>query len=482
MSAEEIRHEDAPKEIGEQVIPEERLPWMQMPESQDSFALTQERERDVGRFPEITFGATFEGDETRDRLLCAISETDVAKRIAPAVERQPHAPAGAEPPKTPFPTAGAEAQLSAKAVQTESAAGPARTFIVQTSPAGASMPLMPPAAAQPRHPAPPGPDGIIEKEKTRYESLHVINEAAHLGSDIPASNPQLRHFVQTSPQAASVPLMPPPTKSPRPRVSAIPKMVEAATWAAIPQVPSRPQPVAIVEPAAASTPSVVAPAQDLAVASTNLDWCSSGVNSLSAKLARAAKGMGRSLREIPVRFKSPLVAKGGGTMASADIAWSQPPSAPDAPAHAAQGAPEMGSAGRARSQLQDRLQEWFGPRRSARIAKPPAVAYCWTVDTPDPIQIADISSGGVHLLTDVRWPQGGMLSMTLQRTDRGSETPESWIVIDFMVIRLCEDGVAGAFIPSTSGVSRVIPSRAENCADDRALKRFVRHLAVRDSA
>jgi hypothetical protein len=340
------------------------------------------------------------------------------------------------------------------------------------------MPLMPATATRPRHPAPPEPDSVIEKEKTRYKLLHVINEAAHLGGDIPASNPQFRHFVQTSPQAASVPLMPPPTESPRPRVSAIPKTIEAATWAAIPQVPSRPQPVAIAEPAAATTPSVVTPAQDLAVVSTNLDWCSSGVNSLRAKLARAAKEMGRPLRQIPVRFKSLLVAKGGGTMASTDIAWAQPPTAPDAPAHGAQCAPEMGSAGRARSQLQDRLQEWFGPRRSARIAKPPAVAYCWTVDTPDPIQIADISSGGVHLLTDVRWPQGGMLSMTLQRTDRGSETPESWIVIDFMVIRLCDDGVAGAFIPSTNGVSRVIPSRAENCADDRALKRFVKQLAV----
>ena len=169
-------------------------------------------------------------------------------------------------------------------------------------------------------------------------------------------------------------------------------------------------------------------------------------------------------------------------MESPEIAASQPPAGLDDLTHATQTAPEMGSMGRTRSRRASRLDKWFDPRRSSRLAKPPAVAYCWTVDTPHPVEIADISSGGVHLLTDARWPQGGVLSMTLQRTDRTSQTPESWIVIDFMVIRLCDDGVAGAFIPSTNGVSRIIPSRAENCADDRALKRFVKYLAVHESA
>src|SRR6185437_9731845 len=191
---------------------------------------------------------------------------------------------------------------------------------------------------------------------------------------------------------------------------------------------------------------------------------------------------GRGLWEISGRFESVLTAKSGQTMVSAEIARSRPPTGLDDHAYAAQSAPEVESMGRARLRPRSRLEDWFGPRRSARLAQPPAVAYCWTADTPDPIEIADISSGGVHLLTDVRWPRGGVLSMTLQRTDRTSEMPESWVVINFMVTRLCSDGVAGAFIPTTHRLAGFVHGPAENCADGRTLKRFVRHLAVHNSA
>ena len=480
MSAERRRHTGAPKKIDERAISEERLPRMQVPESEGSAARAQEPVWEIDQGPESTSDSAFERDETRDRLLSAISETDVAKLLAPAVDRQPHSPAWAEPPKAKFPSVGTGVQPSAKVVHTESPAGPTRTFIVQSSPVGASVPLMPLAATQPRHPAAPEPDSIIESEKPRYKLLRAINESAHLEGHIPASNPYFRHLVQTSPQAASAPLMPPPTELPRPRESATPRMIEAATWAAIPKVVSSPQPVAVLEPvAAATTIQQVTPAQDPAPVSTILVWCSSGVIHLSAKLAQITKRMGRALWQISVRFKSPLVkAKGGLTMVSAAIAVSRPSTGLDDHAHAGQSAPETESMGRATSQLESRLQNWLGPRRRARIAKPPAVAYCWTVDTPDPIEIADISSGGVHLLTDVRWPRGGVLSMTLQRTDRTSEMPESWVVIDFVVTRLCSDGVAGAFIPTTHRLSGYMKGPADNCADDRTLKRFVKHLAA----
>lgn len=131
--------------------------------------------------------------------------------------------------------------------------------------------------------------------------------------------------------------------------------------------------------------------------------------------------------------------------------------------------------GRARAQVSSGIKDWLGPRRGSRVAEPPLIAWCWTADTPRSLNIANISCGGLYLLTDVRWPLGGRVSMTLQRTDRSKDAPESWIVTDFVVLRWCKDGLAGALIPpSQYSVAR----DAENRADPRTLKRFVKQLAV----
>ncbi|MGH9590124.1 MAG: hypothetical protein ACRD25_06995 [Terracidiphilus sp.] len=426
-----------------------------------------------------------------------------AEDLTPAVDTHSHAPARAEPPKTAFPTPEAKVQPSAGAVQ--AAPRPIHTFVVQTSPQTASAPPMSSAAPPPRHPAPPEPDSILERDKTLDRLLRAIREAGPLEGEIPASNPEFTHLVRTSPGATSASLMPPATAPPHRRVSATPRTMEAASWAAVPQVPSPPPPPAVAEPApTAITPRRVMPARDGSPRTTILVRCSSEISRLGVKLALTTKSMGRATTRISIQFKNWMETKAAPamprlgrsvwlpsirlwswaktraalTMKSMDISGAQHSTGLDDRAHATQSAPAMESMGQARPQSPMRLQRWFDPRRSSRLAKPPVVAYCWTADTPHPVKIADISSGGVHLLTDARWPRGGVLPMTLQRTDRASQAPESWIVINFMVIRLCDDGVAGAFIPSTHRLARFIASRAENCADDRALKRFVRHLAV----
>lgn len=575
MSAKERRHEDAPKKIDERDISKECLSSMQTPEIRESVASAQERIRDEDRCPESSAVFAPERDDTCDRLLCAISDTEIAKRM---MQAGAHA-------ATPFPTAGAEILLSAGAVHSAPAGGTTRTFIVHSSPAGASMALMPLAAIEPRHSEIPEPESSVEDEKTLDRLLRAIGEAGHPGGEIPASNPQCRFLVQTSPAAASVPLMPAAAATPHRRVSATPRSIEATRWDAVRGTPMPPQTVAEAAPEVITPRRRVLPARGRSPRTAFLVWYSGEIERGNARFARTAKSMCRGLWRIPARIKNRVMAKTALALESTGRAATQlslqfknstkTMAAPvmgrlgrstwqisvrlwnlaetktaltmESAGRAAtqlslqfknsvktKAAPAMGRLGRSTwqvpvrlwnlaealtaptmeraetaelqlstgsgdcvdmtqsapdmdnrsesmspvgSELATRLQRWFGPRRSSRMAMPPVVAYCWTADTPDPIKIADISSGGVYLLTDARWPRGGVLSMTLQRTDRTSDTPESWVVIDFVVVRLCGDGVAGAFIPSTHRLSPFIPSRAENCADDKTLKRFVRHLA-----
>ena len=396
-------------------------------------------------------GSILEKDKTRYRLLHAISETGIDVHLAGEIP-------------------ASHSQL--------------RRF-VQTSPESASVPLMPPPASPPRHPEPaasPEPDNIAELDKTRDRLLHAIGGtvvAGHLGGEIPASHAQLRHLVQTSPESASVPLMPVIAAPLHRPVSETSRTIEAASWAAVPQVPSPPQPVAAAESAPADTaPLPATPAQDRSPRITILARSTGEKSHLGAKVALTAKSVGRATTQLSIQFKNWMQKKAAPAVGRLGQSVWQILTGVDDFAHAQPGAPATDGMAQSRLQPQTWIEKWCDPRRNSRLARPPVVAYCWTADTPLPVEIVDISSTGVHLVTEACWPLGGVLSMTLQRTDRTSDTPESWIVIDFRVIRLCNDGVAGAFIPSTQRRSRSIPSRAEDCADSRALKRFVSHLAV----
>lgn len=147
-------------------------------------------------------------------------------------------------------------------------------------------------------------------------------------------------------------------------------------------------------------------------------------------------------------------------------------------------AAKAGLTGKRMTRVKTRVSKWIekcfeapDPRRSRRMAKPPLVAYYWAAGTPEAHRVANISSSGLYLLTEDRWPRGGRVSMTLQRTDRARGTPGSWIAIDFMVVRWCEDGLAGAFVTSAPGTSFAASGHAENCADRKTLERFIKELA-----
>lgn len=135
---------------------------------------------------------------------------------------------------------------------------------------------------------------------------------------------------------------------------------------------------------------------------------------------------------------------------------------------------------RARKQLSTLFESLFVPqdsRRSRRLVQPPLIAYPWAAGSRGGQTVINISSTGLQLLSDEQWPPGGTLCMTLQRTDRTRGSPGSWIVVEFKVVRWCEGGLAGTFIPSSPGRSYSAIGRAENCADEKTLHRFVKQLA-----
>lgn len=138
----------------------------------------------------------------------------------------------------------------------------------------------------------------------------------------------------------------------------------------------------------------------------------------------------------------------------------------------------------AESQLETRFEKWFEPpdprRRSRRLPKPPVLAFYWPSHDQRACEVVDISLGGLHLITEDRWPEGSIVSLALQRTDRVKGTPDSWMAVDFRVVRLCEGSLAGAFIPSPPDLRYTAAGRAENCADRKTLNRFVQQLVPPD--
>jgi hypothetical protein len=137
---------------------------------------------------------------------------------------------------------------------------------------------------------------------------------------------------------------------------------------------------------------------------------------------------------------------------------------------------------RAETHLETWFLKWFDPpdprRSSPRVDNPPLAAYHWAMDVQQGLKVANISASGMYLLTDERWTDGVIVSLTLQRTDMAKGSAESWIAVDFVVTRWCEDGIAGAFIPSRPGLSDAVVGRAKNCADKKELQRFVTRLAT----
>ncbi len=138
------------------------------------------------------------------------------------------------------------------------------------------------------------------------------------------------------------------------------------------------------------------------------------------------------------------------------------------------------SIARKKDSLVTRFFRWLTPdrRRARRHPLPGLVAHYLTGGAPHAYRVGDISSTGLHLLTDERWLPGTMILMTLQRTNTDGEDPEDWISVQTKVVRWSSGGLGLAFVSTRF----VVPNNGETLAnsgtDKTPLERFLQRLKL----
>ena len=129
------------------------------------------------------------------------------------------------------------------------------------------------------------------------------------------------------------------------------------------------------------------------------------------------------------------------------------------------------------------FQRWLHPdnRKAQRRLKPSLVAHCWTGGAPKAIEIRDISSSGLYLLTDERWYVGTVIKLTVQRLDCDQNGPERSIAVRSRVVRCHTNGVGLKFIVDMPNDAHGSDSQMGQVADRRTLSRFLELVTTRDS-
>ena len=98
------------------------------------------------------------------------------------------------------------------------------------------------------------------------------------------------------------------------------------------------------------------------------------------------------------------------------------------------------------------LKSWFvkqspPDRRSAeRVLSPWLMAYDWSGPEKKKHDIRDISTSGVYLLTQERWPQGELVSISLRRKDQPEESSAPGVPVQVKAVRWGQDGVGFSFV------------------------------------
>jgi hypothetical protein len=120
----------------------------------------------------------------------------------------------------------------------------------------------------------------------------------------------------------------------------------------------------------------------------------------------------------------------------------------------------------------------FDHRKAQRLKSPLLVAYYWDGAAPMAHDIHDISSTGFYLLTKARWHPGTVVTITLQRTDipDANTSSEGYISVMSKVIRMGEDGVGFAFVPSPGKDADRAEGRKRGFIGKKSLDRFVEKL------
>ncbi len=421
MSAKKRWHEDVTEEDGQPTIAHAMFSRMQSTGGAKYFAPDQEPQSDASESPEGVTDDSFRNDETISTLLRAIESAEITRHLRAAI--QPSALPVCEPPEAVAPIS-------------------AFTLPIEAQPLAACM--------EPQSPAdplcPPSVDGTPEVDRileTLQRAIQNTEVAASIRNTAPAN--------AKAPDATAV--------------SESTSTNEAILAGTIP-AQAMPTEHAVPEPPAATPPLTFA-----------VDEIPGAVELVSGRAEPAPE----PLQQAATSRETPVVASPGQSR-SARESLLRTPILVMLSGEIGRLCAKIGLSTEHLDRAELRLERWFenwispDPRRSKRLMNPPLVAYHWIVDTPQALKIADISSGGLHLVIDERWPPGNIISMTLQRTDKAIGAPESWIAVDFVVVRWCPDGLAGAFIPSWPGLAYVEAGRAANCADKKTLEQFVKRL------
>ncbi|HEV2133305.1 MAG TPA: hypothetical protein VGR47_03505 [Terracidiphilus sp.] len=355
--------------------------------------------------------------------------------------------------------------------------------------------------------------------RVRFADEVAENAAKETAAEPEVATPAAAQSVAEilTPAQENFPLLESPTPAP-PRPSSALRIFEAPV---LPEMPPPAQEVAAVEREAEETPQPAEPVR-IEGASTATETVGEAAKevtlNLPAPAIEAAAAIGSEAIELPAPaieataatgsepVELPATTESNGTQEILSPAEPLPePTAttfsPDSPARDKNGNGKAASSGRpvnglgrvtlrqtgeyldrAEMHLETWFLKWFDPpdprRRNNRVAAPPLAAYHWTMDVPQGLKIADISPGGMYLITEERWTEGVIVSLTLQRTDMEKGSPDSWIAVDFVVTRWGRDGIGGEFIPRRPGLTDAVAGRASNCADKKTLERFVSQLAA----
>lgn len=433
MSAGNRWHDGTPAEVDEPVVPQAILSWVRELGDPSRSASSQPAESVSADPAESPNENTLDSPETIAILLRAIEGTDLAALL----EGVP-LPGGGQSHGAEFATPPVTLKFAPNLEAPSAAPPPAAS--AQPEPASVA-PLSSPAPARP-------------------EEIHDL--AARLlstiqSTDIASITNEQTLPAETAPQVVAAPQ---PAKPPEARNSAT-------------RSPATPPPVSIPpRPKSAPAPT---PAAGAASKLPSLPI-------LSAPVTPASK------KPVAATHHTPVVApphKPAPIRTDAAISRIPDILRPGIRVIAAAFRPLGNALDRAEAELERWFLKWFeppDPRHSRRLAKPPLVAYRWILNTPQAIKIANVSAGGLYLLTDERWSEGNIISMTLQRTDTERGAPDSWIAVDFVVMRRYKDGVAGAFIPSRPGLDHAVAGRAKNCADRKTLEQFFDQLSPTGNA
>lgn len=520
MGAVDRWHEHGPVKDGDPIISPSILPLMQGQGGSEQSVLPWEADREVAFDSESMPEGGPESEDVLANLLRAIENTDIAASfpsVTPTENGHPpaltSAPTGeiAEAVPTllqePLPEADAAAPLESTpqgALETgESAAGPMGAFVnaeaaarLDDAPAQfdeesseiapfeeiesaetASI-LEPPVVSerrkklrqQDRHPK----RVVRRRNSNRRRSNYLLSIAAPTEAPAPAvadsqaAEPVAGIINSTIEEPPPVAVEPEPTEA---VASEPPETLAFALAPAIPEPPTSIEllPTKVIEP--------WEPAKQAEPAE-------------QAELTEPAEPAGAVAATVTEEPESPLAAEPAFIDDTPILPAAAEDATPKMPSRvrlgtgigslAATGDLINGGLDRAEMHLENWFQKWLGPpdpRRATRVSNPPLVAYHWIADVPQALKIADVGAGGLHLITKDRWSEGNIVSMTLQRTDRDKGSPDSWIAVDFLVMRWCEDGMAGAFIASTPGLYYTVAGRAGNCADRKTLERFMERLA-----